>query len=95
MASPTHMTSPRTTPSRCSDVWSAFAVSGASAVIGAVVTEVVEMRRRARDSARSDLRQLQADVQAAHEQALLAATQMQALNQRVNDVLDRLNREAQ
>lgn len=64
-------------------------------MIGAVVTEVVEMRRRARDSARSDLRQLQADVQAAHEQALLAATQMQALNQRVNDVLDRLNREAQ
>jgi hypothetical protein len=64
-------------------------------VIGAVVTEVVEMRRRARDSARSDLRQLKADVQAAHEQALLAATQMQALNQRVNDVLDRLNREAQ
>ena len=63
-------------------------------MIGAVVTEVVEMRRRARDSARSDLRQLQADVQAAHEQALLAATQMQALNQRVNDVLDRLNREA-
>ncbi len=64
-------------------------------MIGAVVTEVVEMRRRARDSARSDLRQLKADVQAAHEQALLAATQMQALNQRVNDVLDRLNREAQ
>lgn len=64
-------------------------------MIGAVVTEVVEMRRRARDSARSDLRQLQADVQAAHEQALLAATQTQALNQRVNDVLDRLNREAQ
>ena len=64
-------------------------------MIGAVVTEVVEMRRRARDSARSDLRQLQADVQAAHEQALLAATQMQALNQRVTDVLDRLNREAQ
>ena len=63
-------------------------------MIGAVVTEVVEMRRRARDSARSELRQLQADVQAAHEQALLAATQMQALNQRVNDVLDRLNREA-
>ncbi len=63
-------------------------------MIGAVVTEVVEMRRRARDSARSDLRQLQADVQAAHEQALLAATQMQALNQRVTDVLDRLNREA-
>ncbi len=64
-------------------------------MIGAVVTEVVEMRRRARDSARSDLRQLKADVQAAHEQALLAAAQMQALNQRVNDVLDRLNREAQ
>ena len=64
-------------------------------MIGAVVTEVVEMRRRARDSARSDLRQLKADVQAAHEQALLAATQMQALNQRVSDVLDRLNREAQ
>lgn len=64
-------------------------------MIGAVVTEVVEMRRRARDSARSDLRQLKADVQAAHEQALLAATQMQALNQRVTDVLDRLNREAQ
>lgn len=64
-------------------------------MIGAVVTEVVEMRRRARDAARSDLRQLKADVQAAHEQALLAATQMQALNQRVNDVLDRLNREAQ
>ena len=64
-------------------------------MIGAVVTEVVEMRRRARDSARSDLRQLQADVQAAREQALLAATQMQALNQRVTDVLDRLNREAQ
>ena len=63
-------------------------------MIGAVVTEVVEMRRRARDSARSDLRQLKADVQAAHEQALLAATQMQALNQRVTDVLDRLNREA-
>ena len=62
--------------------------------MGALVTELVESRRRARDSARSDLRQLKTDVQAAHEQALLAATQMQALNQRVDDVLDRLNREA-
>ena len=63
--------------------------------MGATVTELVESRRRARDAARSDLRQLKVDVQAAHEQALLAATQMQALNQRVNDVLNRLNREAQ
>ena len=62
--------------------------------MGATVTELVESRRRARDSALSDLRQLKTDVQAAHEQALLATTQMQALNQRVNDVLDRLNREA-
>ena len=66
-----------------------------SAVIGAVVTEVVEMRRRSRDSARATLQTLQSDVAAAHEQALLASTQLMALNQRVNDVLDRLNREAQ
>ncbi|MDA8311042.1 MAG: hypothetical protein M0Z46_10610 [Actinomycetota bacterium] len=64
-------------------------------MIGAVVTEVVEMRRRTRDSAKADLKRLQTDVSAAHEQALLASTQLLALNQRVNDVLDRLNREAQ
>jgi hypothetical protein len=76
-------------------VWAEIASSLGSAVIGAVVTEVVEMRRRTRDSAKADLKRLQTDVSAAHEQALLASTQLLALNQRVNDVLDRLNREAQ
>jgi hypothetical protein len=76
-------------------VWGEILSSVGAAVMGATVTELVESRRRARDAARSDLRQLKVDVQAAHEQALLAATQMQALNQRVNDVLNRLNREAQ
>lgn len=63
--------------------------------MGALVTELVESRRRTRDTARHELRSLQTDVQAAHEQSLLAATQLLALNQRVNDVLDRLNRERQ
>ena len=63
--------------------------------MGALATELVESRRRARDTARHELRSLQTDVQAAHEQSLLAATQLLALNQRVNDVLDRLNRERQ
>ncbi len=76
-------------------MWAEIASSLGSAVIGAVVTEVVEMRRRTRDSAKADLKRLQTDVSAAHEQALLASTQLLALNQRVNDVLDRLNREAQ
>ena len=71
-----------------------LSASGA-AVMGALVTEFVESRRRAHDTARHELRSLQADVQAAHEQSLLAATQLLALNQRVNDVLDRLNRETQ
>ena len=49
-----------------------LSASGA-AVMGALVTELVESRRRARDTARHELRALQTDVQAAHEQSLLAA----------------------
>ena len=76
-------------------MWPTIAGSIGSAVTGAVVTEVIEMRRRRTSSARAELHQLRDDVTAAREQALLASSQLEALNQRVSDVLDRLNREAQ
>ncbi len=74
-------------------MWAQIAGTLGAAVTGAMLTEAVEMRRRSRDRTRADLRQLQMDVTAAHEQALLASTQLQALNQRVSDLLDRLNQD--
>lgn len=63
------------------------------AVVGALVAHSLATRSSRKAADRVELETIRLEAQNAHEQALLAATSLQALNQRVSDVLDRLNKE--
>ncbi len=73
--------------------WVELLVTCGGAVVGAVATHLIHERTERRDAARTELVQIRTEVTTAKEQATLTAAQLMALNERVSDVLNRLNAE--
>lgn len=73
--------------------WVELLVACGAAVVGAVTTHLIHARTERRDAARAELVQIRTEVTTAKEQATLTAAQLMALNERVSDVLNRLNAE--
>lgn len=71
--------------------WVELLVTCGGAIVGAVATHLIHERTERKDAARAELAQIRTEVTTAKEQATLTAAQLMALNQRVSDVLDRLN----
>ncbi len=75
--------------------WGPVVIGVGGAVAGSTVTELFESRRRSRSDLQVELSDLRGEITVAKEQLLLRNAELTALNNRIQDVLDRINADHQ